>query len=68
MIEIKNERRPAGLYLVLIQDQRRLISPVHSFGISAVAEMRDRKEENPASNGDYFLWFIILARLDLNNL
>lgn len=56
-----------------IQNQWRIISPVHSFGISVVTEIRDRKEEysqseNPACNGDYFLWFLVLSRLDLNNI
>lgn len=46
---------------------------MHSFGISVVTEIRDRKEEygqseNPACSGDNFLWFIVLSRLDLNNI
>lgn len=56
-----------------IQNQWRIISPVHSFGISVVTEIRDRKEEysqseNPPCNGDYFLRFLVLSRLDLNNI
>lgn len=50
-----------------MQNQRRVPSSVHSSGTPVVAEIRDRKEEydqpeNPACNGDYFLWLIVLSR------